>query len=180
MARLNVEDTVDFPREKVFETFRDNLVDLLEYLPDIKDIEVQDREEVDEDTIKVVNLWKAKEEDVPTMARKFIKPEMLQWTDYATWRKDEWVCDWEMEVGFLKDAITCKGQNRYIEEDGATKIQIDGDLEVDATQIPGVPRLVASKVGSAVENFVVKLIEPNLTDVNRGLERYLERQKNDA
>ena len=180
MARLNVDDRVDYPREQVFETFRDHLVELIDYLPNIENIEVESREQIDEETVEVVNIWSAEEKDIPAMARKFIKPEMLQWTDYATWRKDEWVCDWEMEVGFLQDAITCKGQNRYIEENGSTKIQIDGDLEVDATQIPGVPRLVASKVGSAVENFVVKLIEPNLTDVNRGLERYLEQQKNDA
>ena len=177
MARMNVEDRIDYPREKVFETFRDNLVDLLEYLPDIQDIEVKDREEVDEDTVKVVNLWKAREEEVPKMARKFIKPEILQWTDYATWKQDEWVCEWEMEVGFLKEAITCKGQNRYLEAgDGSTKIHIDGDLEVDASEIPGVPRLVAGKVGSVIEDFVVKMIEPNLTDVNRGLEKYLDKE----
>jgi len=176
MARLNVDDTIDYDRELVFETFRDDLEKLLEFLPDIEEIEQTSYERKDEDTVEVVRRWTAGEEDVPAMARKFIKPEMLQWTDYATWRRDEWVCDWEMEVGFLQDAITCNGQNRYLDEDGSTRIVIDGDLKVDATQIPGVPRLVASKVGSAVENFVVTLIEPNLTDVNRGLERYLEQK----
>jgi hypothetical protein len=176
MARLNVDDTIDYEREKVFETFRDDLEELQQFLPNIVNIEQERYERKDDDTIEVVRRWTAEEKDVPTMARKFIKPEMLQWTDYAIWKEDEWVCDWEMEVGFLQDAISCKGQNRYIDEDGSTRIVIDGDLEVDATQIPGVPRLVASKVGSAVESFVVKLIEPNLTDVNRGLERYLDSQ----
>jgi hypothetical protein len=176
MARLNVEDTIDYERELVFETFRDNLEDLVEYLPDIEDIEVESREEVDEETVKLVNKWSAEEEDIPSLAKKFIEPEMLQWTDYATWRQDEWVCDWQIEVGFLQDAISCEGQNRYLSEDGTTKIHIDGDLEVDASEIPGVPSLVANKVGSAVENFVTKLIEPNLSDVNRGVERYLDGQ----
>ena len=178
MARLNVDDEIHYDRETVFETFRDHLVELIDYLPDIEEIEVKDREEIDEHTVKVVNLWKAEQEEVPALAKKFIKPEMLQWTDYATWRQDEWVCDWEMEVGFLEDAITCTGQNRYIEAgEEKTKIHIDGDLEVDATKIPGVPRLVAGKVGNAVESFVAKLIEPNLTDVNRGLEEYLDAER---
>jgi len=178
MARLNVENEVGFERRKVFETFREDLVELIDYLPNIEHIEQKSYERVDEDTIEVVNIWEAAEKDVPSLARRFVEPEMLQWTDNATWREDDWVCDWEMEVNFLEDAIDCKGQTRYLEaDDGTTKIHIDGDLEVDASEIPGVPRLVANKVGNAVENFVVKLIEPNLSDVNQGLQDYLETQR---
>ena len=174
MARLHVEDNVDFPREEVFETYRDHVAKLLDYLPTIEDIEVRSREQVDESTVELVNVWTADQADIPTMARKFINPEMLQWTDYATWHQDEWLCEWRMEVGFLNDAIDCSGETRYYEADeGRTRVVINGQLEVDATEIPGVPRLVAGKVGETVENFVVKLIEPNLTDVNRGIEAYL-------
>ena len=178
MARIHVKDTVAHPREVVFSTFRDHLEELVPYLPDIRDIKVEERDQVDEDTVKAVNLWKAKDEDIPRLASKFIKPEMLQWTDYATWRADSWTCDWDMKVGFLQDAIDCKGTNRYVaRDDGTTEIIIEGDLTVDASKIPGVPRLVAGKVGSAVEGFVVKMITPNLKDVNRGLEKYLAEKK---
>jgi len=178
MARLNIEDEVDFERREVFETFREELVELIDFLPNIEKIERTSYERVDEDTVEIVNIWEATEKDVPSMARKFVDSEMLQWTDYATWREDEWVCEWEMEVKFLADAIDCSGQTRYLEGgEGTTKIHIDGDLEVDANEIPGVPRLVAGKVGDTVENFVVKLIEPNLSDVNRGLERYIESKR---
>jgi hypothetical protein len=177
MAKINVTDTVAHPRELVFETFRDELEKLDEFLPDIESITTEDRDELDDDTVKVVRVWKARDEDIPKMARKFIKPEMLKWTDFATWHADEWTCDWEMEVGFLSDAITCKGTNRYIDKGDGVEIVIDGTLEVDAKQIPGVPRMLAGKVGSAVEGFVVKMITPNLKDVNRGLERYLASKK---
>ena len=175
MAKLQTNDTIDFPREEVFTTFRDELLEFVDDLADIEAIEVKSRERVDDNTVEIVNLWEARDTEVPTMARKFIKPEMLQWHDYATWKQDEWVCEWRMEVGFLEDAIDCTGETRYLENgDQSTRIQIRGDLDVDASQIPGVPSLVAGKVGDAVENFVVKLIEPNLSDVNRGLEKYLE------
>lgn len=177
MADIDIKDTVAHDRETVFSTFRDELTELIPHLPDVKDIEVKDREDVDDSTVKVTNLWKAEPEEIPRLARSFIKPEMLKWTDYATWRQDDWECDWVMEVGFLSDAVTCEGTTRYVDKgDGETEVIIKGKLEVDAAQIPGVPRFGAGKIGSAVENFVVRLITPNLTNVNRGLESYLEQK----
>jgi carbon monoxide dehydrogenase subunit G len=173
MAKISVNDTVAYPRELVFHTFREDLEKLDDYLPDIESITTKSREDIDDNTTKIVRVWKARDEDIPKLASKFIKPEMLQWTDHATWREDEWTCKWEMEVGFLTDAITAKGTNRYIDKGDKVEIIIDGTLEVDAKQIPGVPGLLAGKVGSAVEGFVVKMITPNLKDVNRGVERYL-------
>jgi hypothetical protein len=177
MAKISVTDTVAYPRELVFTTFREDLEKLDDYLPDIESITTKSREDIDEDTTKIVRVWKARDEDIPKLASKFIKPEMLQWTDYATWHEDEWTCDWEMEVGFLTDAITAKGTNRYIDKGDKVEIIIDGTLEVDARQIPGVPGMLAGKVGKAVEAFVVKMITPNLKEVNRGVERYLATQK---
>lgn len=175
MAKINIKDEVAHDRETVFKTFRDELAELIPHLPDVKDIEVKDREQVDDDTLKVVNLWKAESEEVPRLARSFIKPEMLEWTDYATWHDDTWSCDWTMEVGFLNEAVTCEGTTTYkAKGENKTEVVIDGKLEVDAKQIPGVPRLGAGKIGSVIEGFVVKLITPNLTNVNRGLESYLK------
>jgi hypothetical protein len=173
MAKISVTDKVTYPRELVYKTFRDDLDDLDAYLPDIESITTKDREDIDDNTTKVVRVWKAKDEEIPKLARKFIKPEMLQWTDTAVWHKDEWTCDWDMEVGFLSDAITAKGTNRYIDKGDEVEIIIDGTLEVDARQIPGVPGMLAGRVGKAVEDFVVKMITPNLKDVNRGMEKYL-------
>lgn len=176
MAKISTTDEVAYPRQQVFETFREDLEHLIPYLPDIESIEQQSYEQIDERRVKVVRIWKARDEDVPKMARKFIKPEMLQWTDTAIWDQDAWTCDWSMEVGFLSEAISASGTNRYIERDGKTRIEIGGELKVDARHIPGVPRLLSGKLGAAVEKFVVKLITPNLTDVNRGLEKYLADQ----
>ncbi len=173
MAKISVTDSVTYPRELVFNTFRDKLDELDDFLPDIKSITTESRDDIDDDTTKIVRLWKARDEEVPKIARKFIKPEMLQWTDTATWHMDEWTCDWEMEVGFLTDAITARGTNRYIDKGDRVEIIIDGVLEVDAKQIPGVPGMLAGRVGKAVEGFVVKMITPNLKDVNRGMEKYL-------
>jgi hypothetical protein len=176
VAKIDITDTVSYPRDIVWSCFRDDLKKLVPYLPNIRDIEVEKHERVDEDTVEVVNIWKAADEDIPKMARKFIDPERLQWTDYATWHDDTHDCDWEMEVNFLQDAVTCKGTTSYREENGSTRVHIQGELRVDAKQIPGVPRMLAGKVGDTIEKFVVRLVTPNLTEVNRGAEQYLDKQ----
>ncbi|RAL22428.1 hypothetical protein DL240_11315 [Lujinxingia litoralis] len=177
MSKIHIVDEVAHDRAKVYETFKDQMVELVPYLPDIQTIEVKDRQEIDDSTLKVVNFWKANADEVPKLAQKFIKPEMLEWTDNATWHLDEWKVEWVMEVGFLPEAVTCKGITTYVDKgNGRTEVVIDGELTVDARKIPGVPRLGAGAIGSAVESFVVKLITPNLTQANRGLERYLADQ----
>jgi hypothetical protein len=172
MARIDIKDTIVYDRDTVYETFRDKLLELQPYLPDIEEI-IQESYERDGDDVHIVNIWKAADEEVPAIASKFIKPEMLQWTDRATWHDDAKACDWDMEVGFLQEAISCDGTTYYREKGDGTEVHITGDLRVDASKIPGVPRLLAKKVGGAVEKFVVKMITPNLTEVNRGMEKYL-------
>lgn len=176
MAKIDIRDSIPFGRKVVFDTFRDKLTELVPYLPTVASITVEKREEVDADTTKLLNVWKAKDEDIPKVAQAFIKPEMLQWNDYATWHNDTWTCDWTMKVGFLTDAVSCSGTTTYVEKgDNQTEVIMKGELKVDASKIPGVPRLLAGKVGDAVESFVVRMITPNLTQVNRGLEQYLSK-----
>lgn len=173
MAKIDITDSVAYDRDTVYETFRDNLVDLLPYLPTVQNIERTDYERVDDDSVKIVNIWYAADEEIPALAQKFISPEMMQWTDTAQWNDDEFAVEWDMEVGFLSDAISCGGKTTYKKNGDKTDVHILGELRVDAKQIPGVPRLIAGKVGTAIEKFVVKMITPNMKEANRGVEKYL-------
>lgn len=176
MAKIDIRDDIDYSLDRVYEAFRDDLKELATYLPDISDIIVEKHERVDDDTTKVINIWKASAEEIPKIAASFISPDKLQWTDHATWHDGETYCDWEMEVGFFPEAVSCKGTTRYTKKGNITQVHISGDLQVDAKKIPGVPRLLAGKLGDAVEKFVVKMITPNLKATNRGMEQYLADQ----
>lgn len=176
MAKIDIRDHIAYDRSTVFETFRDHLVELQPYLPTVKSIDVESRDQLDDTTLKIVNIWKAEDSDIPKLVQKFIKPEMMMWTDHATWFEDQFLCNWDMEVGFLKEAITCGGTTRYIAKGNGTEVHLEGTLTVDASKIPGVPRLVAGKVSSAVEKFVIKMITPNLKEVNRGAEKFLAKK----
>lgn len=171
--KFTLKETVPFPRDRVYATQRDRLSELAPYLNDIKEIEVKSREE-NGTVVRFVNLWKAKGGDVPTIAKAFIKPEMLQWLDHAMWDASKHECEWRIELGFLPGAIEARGRNTWTElGPNQTLCTINGEIIVNAGKIPGVPMLLAGKLGPAVEQFVVKTIEPNLKKTVEGVARFL-------
>ena len=176
MAKIDIKDSIDYPLETVYPAFRDDLKQVASYLPNIDEIVVKSSTRRDEETLDVVNLWVASEGEIPTLAQPFIKKDMLQWIDRAVWHDDELYCEWEMEVGFLPEAVTCRGRTTYTAKGDRTEVHIDGELLVDAKKIPGVPRLMSGKVGQVVEGFVVKMITPNLKATNRAMESHLKAQ----
>lgn len=170
---FTIRDTIPYPRHRVFDVQRDELPNIAPYLDRIESITVEERRE-EGNVVHLVNLWKASDADIPKIAQSFIKPEMMQWIDRATWDGDAFTCAWEMELGFLPDAIEARGLNRWIDDGDQTIVEIEGDVIIHAARIPGVPRMLAGKVGSAVEKFVVTTIEPNLRKTGDGVRRYLD------
>jgi hypothetical protein len=173
--QFTVRDAIPFPRDQVFEAQRDKLPELAPYLHDIESITVTSREEHGA-VSKLVNIWKAKGGDIPSAMRAFVKPEMLQWTDYASWDRDAWRCDWNLVLGFLPGVIECKGSTSFAEAGGRTTVTVAGDLKIFADKIPGVPRFMAAKAGETVEKFVIGMVKPNLSKTNEGVTAYLRAQ----
>ena len=173
--QLSADSTLPFARELVFRTYRDHLVDLVEFLPNIRRIEVKSRKEAGS-RHEIVNEWHGGGE-IPAAARVVLSESMLSWTDHATWDEEAWTCDWKIETRSFTEAVDCHGQNRFVEIDGGTRLEIRGTLEIDARKIKGVPKLLSKSVSKTVEDFLVKKIRPNLISVSDGLRRYLERHK---
>lgn len=160
-----------YPRPMVYAAYRDDLTKLLSYLPNVRNIEIKSRK--DEGTrTDLVNIWHGGGE-IPAAARAFLSESMLSWTDYATWKEDAWTCDWRTETHAFTEAVDCKGQNRFLEVEGGTRIEIRGELKIDAKKIKGVPGFLAGKVASTVESFLAAKIQPNLVEVTEGLRKYL-------
>jgi hypothetical protein len=176
-VEFSTTDVIEYPVETVFQTHRDHLPELVDFLPNVEKIEVESREDL-EGRVDLVNIWTAARSEVPTLVRPFVKPHMLTWIDRASWLESDHTCRWDIELGFLKAAIRCKGENKMrSNDDGHTEVTIAGQIEVDAKKIPGVPRFMAKKVGAAVEKFVVKTITPNLKKTNDGVRAYLAAQE---
>jgi hypothetical protein len=171
---LSADAALSFPRDVVFRAYRDHLVDLVEFLPNIRKIEVKSRENHDGLT-EIVNEWHGGGE-IPAAARMVLSESMLMWTDYATWNERDWSCAWRIETRSFTDAVDCRGSNRFLESDGETRLEIRGTLAIDARKVKGVPRLLSKSVSHTIEEFLIKKITPNLLSVSDGLRRYLEKQ----
>lgn len=169
---LSADASLPFSRSVVFAAYRDHLVDLVEFLPNIRRIEIKSRKD-DGDKTELVNEWHGGGE-IPAAARAFLSESMLSWTDYASWSADDWTCAWRIETHSFTEAVHCAGKNRFAEVDGKTRLEIRGDLTIEASKIRAVPRLLAGRVATAVEDFLVKKITPNLLSVSDGLQKYLE------
>jgi hypothetical protein len=174
--RIHSESVVTHPRKRVYEAYRDHLPEIAAYIPDVKEIRAEKREEKDGE-VHIHNVWVG-DRDIPAFARAFLKPEMLEWDDYARWSDDEHAVRWELKLHVFRDSMTCSGKNTFVEDgDSATKVVIEGDLDIDLKTIPGVPKVLAKGLKPKVEKFIVSLITPNLEQMNVSLQRYLDDQE---
>ncbi|MCC7384992.1 MAG: hypothetical protein IT384_24315 [Deltaproteobacteria bacterium] len=177
--KIEADATIAFPRELVFSTYRDRLPDLVPHLPNIRSIQVLEREESPNGAVgvtRLLNLWKA-EGDIPKVAQAVIKPDMLEWKDFARWDAPAWACDWRSVTSMFTEQVKCGGRNTFVDLGGATRLEIRGALDVDLKTIPGVPRFLAGTIAPVVEKFIVALLTPNLTSVSKGLEAFLRSEQ---
>lgn len=173
--RIDVDARVPFDRELVFKTYRDNLPELVPYLPNVKSIEVLERKD-EGPTSTLKNLWTAKGE-IPKIAQGFLKPEMLSWYDFATWNQGSFSNEWRIQMRVMEKVVDCRGANTFEAEGSGTVLHIRGELNLNLKEVPGVPRFLAGTAGPAVEKFVVGLLKPNLVEVSKGIEQYLRAKK---
>ncbi len=170
---LRADAHIPFPRDVVFAAYRDDITKVLDYLPNVRRIDVQSR--VDDGPIsKHVNIWHGGGE-IPAAARAVLSESVLSWTDYATWDGLRFTCQWRIETHAFTEAVLCGGLNTFLEDGpGKTLLEIRGKMEIDAKKIRGVPGFLAAKVGRTVEEFLSGKIQPNLVETARGLGKYLE------
>lgn len=173
---LRAEAIIDQNRDTVFRVYRDELPDLLAYLPNVRGIEVKSRKG-DGPIVEFVNVWHGGG-DIPAAVRAFLSDSMLSWTDHAKWDESDWSCQWRSEAHSFTEAVDSRGKNTFVEL-GPEKmaIRINGRIDVDASRISGIPRLVAGKIGKLIEGFLIKQVQDNLQEVARGVDRYLRDQK---
>ena len=180
--KLETDSIVGFPREQVYRAYRDELVSLVEHLPNVKSIETQSREESGA-TVRLVNLWVGGGA-IPAALTSVIPNDTFAWTDYATWVAGDWRCDWHISSHAFPDAVSCVGTTSFVDLDGTrTRVDISGELHIDARKlkaaipmVQGVPAedALMATMARKIEQFLVHLLTTNLSRVTEGLARYLE------
>jgi len=170
--QIRSESRLHHPVEMVFEAYRDRMPEVAEFVPDIREIIVH-RRDVDGDKVTLHNEW-VSDRDVPKVAAKLIKPEHLRWDDHAVWHASEHRCEWVIKMRAFTEAVDCKGQTRLISDGDATRVVLDGNLELDLRDIPGVPAFLGKRLAPQIEKFIVSLITPNLERTNAAIGRFLD------
>jgi len=172
-VKIFSESRIHHPINRVYTAYRDELPKLADYIPDVKEIVVRSREERPGGPL-LHNLWVAHRE-LPKMIQGIAKPEMMQWDDFADWNDAEQYVAWNLVIPAFKDQVKCSGRNSFYEA-GAneTRVVLTGDLQISLTKIPGVPSFMAKRLAPKLEEFIVKLITPNLERTNQALEEYLD------
>ena len=171
--RIHSESRIHHPIEAVYRCYRDHLPNVAPYTDDIKEIIVKSRDNADNGP-KIHNVWVA-DREIPKVAQGLVKPDMLQWDDFATWDDANQHVDWRINIPAFPDQVKCFGRNAFFADGpNSTRVLLTGELEINVAKIPGIPRLLAGRIAPKVEGFIVMLITPNLEKVNQSLERYLD------
>lgn len=171
---ISTRTYLPFPRSLVFTTYRDRLSELVPYMPNIQEIAIKSRQEQGEH-IAQVNEWHGGG-DIPVAARSILDESMLSWTEHALWDETNFTTAWKIETHAYTEAVLCKGNNRFLEQDQGTLITSEGELSIDSNKIKNVPSFVAKMVSGMVEDFLGKKIEPNLAQMGEGVHRYLSQR----
>jgi hypothetical protein len=167
---LIADTRIPFTRELAFTTIRDRLQALVPHMPNVKSIETLERRD-DGAKTHFVNRWTANTE-IPAAARSYVKAEMLQWIDRATWDAEAGTCDWKIETVALPGVVECSGRNTYRTVGNETELVIRGSLVLHLDKA-NIPRLVAMAVRPIIEGIVVGSLKPNLTSIGGGVTAYL-------
>jgi hypothetical protein len=175
---LRADLRIPFPRPLVYATYRDKIVELLPYLPDVRGVSVKSRRDEGE-KIYCVCEWRGGGE-IPAAARAILNESMLSWTERDTWNVKTFDLEWQIETHAFTEAVSCAGKNRFVEDGNNTIIESRGELIIDPNKINGVPSFIASGIARVVEDFLGKKIEPNLYQMGEGVSKYLETEANSA
>ena len=169
---INAEMCIPFPRSLVYITYRDQLVELVPYLPNVRSVEVKSCREENE-RVYCVNLWHGGGR-IPLAVRAVLGEAMLSWTEYATRDESNFTLEWQIETHAFTKAVFCAGKNCFLDNNGTTIIETKGELRIDPDKIEGFPQPLRGQIASTVENFLEKKIVPNLIQMREGVHNYLE------
>ncbi len=161
-----------FPRSLVYITYRDKLVELASYTPNVRSIKVKSRHEENK-RIYCVNLWRGGGR-MPLAVRAVLGETMLSWTEYETWDESNFTLEWSIETHAFTEAVFCAGKNCFLENNGTTIIETRGELRIDPAQLKGFPQSLKGQIASMVEKFLEKKIVLNHIQMSEVVHNYLE------
>lgn len=170
--RIEADAVLRYPREAVFAAYRDDLPVFVDFMPNVRAIEIV-RREVEGSRTRLHSVLHGATELPATLAQCF-EDRFLSWDDYAVWDQTSWSCDWTIEPHAFRDAVRCTGRSEFIDLGGGrTRLEISGDLAIELGRLKKLPSFLAGSLGRTAEAFVVRQVTANLVAIADGLVRFL-------
>ncbi len=176
---LTARDVIHAPVAQVVHLIRDNLSELVPFLPNIAKIErvelkdhatLRAAESATEQTR--LNHWFAKVE-VPAIAKKYLRPEFFGWRELTTWGDDSLSAKFQIESFVGKNFFEASGTYVFRAlTDHSTEITVSCEVLIHAERVRGVPELLAKTATPLIERVIRKMIEPSLSTLGHCLNAY--------
>ena len=112
MKRFRTVHVVNQPAERLYETVRDRLPEIVAMVDDVESVRVLERKQHKNGELSLVNEWRARLR-LPALLEGLIEPGSLAWIDRAQWDESDHSCRWVIEPMFLPGQISCKGASLY-------------------------------------------------------------------
>ncbi|KGF71634.1 hypothetical protein DO97_17010 [Neosynechococcus sphagnicola sy1] len=170
--RISADTYLPFPPSLVYATFRDRLVEVVAMMPNIERFKLVSRQQ-DDDRVSLICEWQGSGE-IPAIARMVLSETMLLWTEFTTWDQSTLTTEWRIQTHAFPEAVICSGINRFLVDNGGTRIENRGELTIDPLHLKGIPSIFTGMVARTVEDLLGKRIGPNLLRMAEGVQRYLE------
>ncbi|AFY79753.1 MAG: hypothetical protein IGR93_14790 [Hydrococcus sp. C42_A2020_068] len=172
MIEISVDSQVSFSRPLVYSTYRDKLVELGPYLPNVRSLQLKSRQET-ERQVRLVLEWHGGG-DIPAAARTLLSEKLFAWTEYDVWDNNEFTVDWRIETHAYREAVFCAGKNRFLDRGNYTLVESRAEVRIDLSAIDGIPPFWLGRLVNLVEELLSKKIEPNLVRMGQNVQKYLE------
>jgi nitrogen fixation protein len=172
-VKFTITEEIAHPRERVFRTQRDRLVELVPYIPNVENVVVEETE-VTGSVVRFLNRWTVASTDIPSTIKGFLKPEHLTYLDRAKWDESSWRCEWELIITALPDAVTARGITSFADEGDETIVRLDGEFLIHPDRVPGVPAFLARTLAPSLERWVVGLLQPNLKKTAAAVGQFID------
>ena len=170
--RIEADSVLHHPRERVFAAYRDDIREVVDFLPNVRAIEVIERQDAGS-TTRLHNIWRGGIQ-MPQKLSDALATNFFSWHDRATWDAEKWCCEWTIVPLAFEGAVTCDGRCDFVDIGGGkTRLEMTGELSIQLQRVKHVPAFLAGSLGRTTEAFLVRQITANLASVSDGLAAYL-------
>lgn len=144
---------------EVFTIVRDRLDELVPMVDDIETIEVLAREDLDDDTVRLVNRWTASQR-VPDAVARAVDADEIAWTDHNVWSSSELSCRWTIEPCILTEHIRCEGITTYAPAMGGRgcRVALEGTFDLAPAALARLSGALRRPTTSLIETMVSTII----------------------